>query len=197
MKQPDFNKQELIPAIIQDAKTRKVLMLGYMNKEAYQKTLDTSLVTFFSRSKNRLWTKGESSENFLKLIDYKIDCDNDTILIYAEPQGPTCHTGADTCWDEMNASANFLDELQYIIRDRKLNPSEQSYTTKLFNSGIAKVAQKVGEEAVETVIEAMKPDKELLKQESADLLFHLLVLLEASDVSLDEVIDVLKKRHKK
>lgn len=197
MKQPDFNKQELIPAIIQDAKTRKVLMLGYMNKEAYQKTLDTSLVTFFSRSKNRLWTKGESSENFLKLIDCKIDCDNDTILIYAEPQGPTCHTGADTCWDEMNTSANFLDELQYIIRDRKLNPSEQSYTTKLFNSGIAKVAQKVGEEAVETVIEAMKPDKELLKQESADLLFHLLVLLEASDVSLDEVIDVLKKRHKK
>ncbi len=197
MKQPDFNKQELIPAIIQDAKTRKVLMLGYMNKEAYQKTLDTSLVTFFSRSKNRLWTKGESSENFLKLIDFKIDCDNDTILIYVEPQGPTCHTGADTCWDEMNASANFLDELQYIIRDRKLNPSEQSYTTKLFNSGVAKVAQKVGEEAVETVIEAMKPDKELLKQESADLLFHLLVLLEASNVSLDEVIDVLKKRHKK
>jgi phosphoribosyl-AMP cyclohydrolase / phosphoribosyl-ATP pyrophosphohydrolase len=197
MKQPDFGKQSLIPAIIQDAKTRKVLMLGYMNEEAYQKTLETNLVTFFSRSKNRLWTKGESSENFLKLIDYKIDCDNDTILMYAEPVGPTCHTGADTCWDETNTGAVFLDELQYIIRDRKLNPSEQSYTTKLFNSGIAKIAQKVGEEAVETVIEAMKPDRELLKQESADLLFHLLVLLEASDVSLDEVIDVLKKRHKK
>jgi phosphoribosyl-ATP pyrophosphohydrolase/phosphoribosyl-AMP cyclohydrolase len=197
MKQPDFKKQELIPAIIQDAKTRKVLMLGYMNEEAYDKTLKTSLVTFFSRSKNCLWTKGETSGNHLKLIDYKVDCDNDTILIYAEPHGPTCHTGADTCWDEMNSSVIFLEELQYIIRDRKLNPSEQSYTTKLFNSGIAKVAQKLGEEAVETVIEAMKPDKELLKQESADLLFHLLVLLEASDVSLDEVIDVLKKRHKK
>ena len=197
MKQPDFKKHGLIPAIIQDAKTRKVLMLGYMNEEAYQKTLNTSLVTFFSRSKNRLWTKGESSENYLKLIDYKIDCDNDTILIYAEPQGPTCHTGADTCWYEINTSDSFLDELQYIIRDRKLNPSENSYTTKLFNTGIAKIAQKVGEEAVETVIEAMKPDKELLKQESADLLFHLLVLLEASDVSLEEVVDVLKKRHKK
>ena len=197
MKQPDFGKQTLIPAIIQDAKTRKVLMLGYMNEEAYYKTLETNLITFFSRSKNRLWIKGETSGNHLNLIDYKIDCDNDTILMYAEPVGPTCHTGADTCWDETNTGAAFLEELQYIIRDRKLNPSEQSYTTKLFNSGIAKIAQKVGEEAVEVVIEAMKPDKELLKQESADLLFHLLVLLEASDVSLDEVIDVLKKRHKK
>jgi phosphoribosyl-ATP pyrophosphohydrolase/phosphoribosyl-AMP cyclohydrolase len=197
MKQPDFGKQTLIPAIIQDAKTRKVLMLGYMNEESYYKTLETNLITFFSRSKNRLWIKGETSGNHLNLIDYKIDCDNDTILMYAEPVGPTCHTGADTCWDETNTGAAFLEELQYIIRDRKLNPSEQSYTTKLFNSGIAKIAQKVGEEAVEVVIEAMKPDKELLKQESADLLFHLLVLLEASDVSLDEVIDVLKKRHKK
>jgi phosphoribosyl-ATP pyrophosphohydrolase/phosphoribosyl-AMP cyclohydrolase len=197
MKQPDFGKQTLIPAIIQDAKTRKVLMLGYMNEEAYQKTLETNLITFFSRSKNRLWIKGETSGNHLNLIDYKVDCDNDTILMYAEPVGPTCHTGADTCWDETNTGAAFLEELQYIIRDRKLNPSEQSYTTKLFNSGIAKIAQKVGEEAVETVIEAMKPDRELLKQESADLLFHLLVLLEASDVSLDDVVDVLKKRHKK
>jgi phosphoribosyl-ATP pyrophosphohydrolase/phosphoribosyl-AMP cyclohydrolase len=197
MKQPDFGKQNLIPAIIQDAKTRKVLMLGYMNEEAYQKTLETNLITFFSRSKNRLWIKGETSGNHLNLIDYKVDCDNDTILMYAEPVGPTCHTGADTCWDETNTRAAFLEELQYIIRDRKLNPSEQSYTTKLFNSGIAKIAQKVGEEAVETVIEAMKPDRELLKQESADLLFHLLVLLEASDVSLDDVVDVLKKRHKK
>jgi len=197
MKQPDFGKQTLIPAIIQDAKTRKVLMLGYMNEEAYQKTLETNLITFFSRSKNRLWIKGETSGNHLKLVDYKVDCDNDTILMYAEPVGPTCHTGADTCWDETNTGAAFLEELQYIIRDRKLNPSEQSYTTKLFNSGIAKIAQKVGEEAVETVIEAMKPDRELLKQESADLLFHLLVLLEASDVSLDDVVDVLKKRHKK
>lgn len=197
MKQPDFGKQNLIPAIIQDAKTRVVLMLGYMNEDAYNKTLETNLITFFSRSKNRLWTKGETSGNHLKLIDYKVDCDNDTILMYAEPQGPTCHTGADTCWDEINTGAAFLEELQYIIRDRKLNPSEQSYTTKLFNLGIAKIAQKVGEEAVETVIEAMKPDKELLKQESADLLFHLLVLLEASDTSLDDVVDVLKKRHKK
>lgn len=197
MQQPDFNKHELIPAIIQDAKTRKVLMLGYMNNEAYCKTLDTQLVTFFSRSKNRLWTKGETSGNHLKLIEAKIDCDNDTILIYAEPQGPTCHTGSDTCWNEKNTSADFLNELQYIIRDRKLNPKENSYTTKLFNSEIAKIAQKVGEEATETVIEAMKQDKERLKEESADLLFHLLVLLEASDCSLDEVVDVLKKRHKK
>jgi phosphoribosyl-ATP pyrophosphohydrolase/phosphoribosyl-AMP cyclohydrolase len=197
MQQPDFNKQALLPAIVQDAATRKVLMLGYMNEEAYHKTLATSLVTFFSRSKNRLWTKGETSGNTLKLIEHKIDCDNDTILIYAEPNGPTCHTGSDTCWSEVNTGASFLDELQYIIRDRKNNPSETSYTTQLFNSGIAKIAQKVGEEAVETVIEAMKPDKQLLKQESADLLYHLLVLLEASEVSLEEVIDVLRKRHKK
>lgn len=197
MQQPDFNKQTLIPAIIQDAATKKVLMLGYMNEEAYNKTLATSFVTFFSRSKNRLWTKGETSGNTLKLIEHKIDCDNDTILIYAEPNGPTCHTGADTCWNEINTGSSFLDELQFIIRDRKNNPSETSYTTQLFNSGIAKIAQKVGEEAVETVIEAMKPNKQLLKQESADLLYHLLVLLEASEVSLDEVVEVLKNRHKK
>jgi phosphoribosyl-ATP pyrophosphohydrolase/phosphoribosyl-AMP cyclohydrolase len=197
MQQPDFQKQELIPAIIQDAKTRKVLMLGYMNEAAYKQTLGTELVTFFSRSKNRLWTKGETSGNHLKLIESKVDCDNDTILIYAQPQGPTCHLGTDTCWNEKNISADFLNELQYVIRDRKLNPKENSYTTKLFNSEIAKIAQKVGEEATETVIEAMRKDKERLKEESADLLFHLLVLLEASDTSLDEVTEVLKKRHQK
>jgi phosphoribosyl-AMP cyclohydrolase / phosphoribosyl-ATP pyrophosphohydrolase len=197
MNLPDFNKHELIPAVIQDFKTKKVLMLGYMNQEAFQKTLETELVTFFSRSKNRLWTKGETSGNHLKLVETKVDCDNDTILIYAEPLGPVCHTGSDTCWNEKNISSDFLNELQYIIRERKLNPKGNSYTTKLFNSEISKIAQKVGEEATETVIEAMKKDKEKLKEESADLLYHLLVLLEASDTSLDEVVEVLKKRHLK
>jgi len=194
---PDFKKQKLIPAIIQDAVTLKVLMLGYMNEEALTQTQQTGLVTFFSRSKNRLWVKGETSGNHLKFVEAKIDCDNDTILIYANPTGPVCHTNADTCFDEINSSESFLQELVSIIKDRKQNPSEKSYTTKLFNSGIAKIAQKVGEEATETVIEAMKPNKELLKEESADLLFHLLVLLEAGDTSLNDVVEVLKKRHKK
>lgn len=194
---PNFESNALIPAIVQDNITRKVLMLGYMNQEAYQQTLATGLVTFFSRSKNRIWVKGETSKHFLKLIDYKIDCDNDTILIFAHPEGPTCHTGTDTCFNEINQSATFLDELQYIIRDRKVNPKSNSYTTELLDSGIAKIAQKVGEEAVETIIEAMKPDKEKLKEETADLLFHLLVLLEASEVSLEEVVQVLAKRHQK
>ncbi len=172
-------------------------MLGYMNEEAFKQTLETKLVTFFSRSKNRLWVKGETSGNHLKFVEAKIDCDSDTILIYANPTGPVCHTGSDTCFDEINRSENFLNELVSIIKDRRKNPSESSYTTKLFNSGIAKIAQKVGEEATETVIEAMKPNKELLKEESADLLYHLLVLLEASDTSLQEVTEVLRKRHKK
>lgn len=194
---PDFKKQILIPAIVQDAVTLKILMLGYMNEEAFRQTQETGWVTFFSRSKNRLWVKGETSGNHLKFVEAKIDCDNDTILIYAIPTGPVCHTGSDTCFDEINSSGNFLNELVSIIKDRKKNPSENSYTTKLFNSGIAKIAQKVGEEATETVIEAMKPNKELLKEESADLLYHLLVLLEASDTSLKEVEEVLNKRHKK
>lgn len=194
---PNFERNALIPAIVQDHTTRKVLMLGYMNQEAYQQTLATGLVTFFSRSKNRIWVKGETSKHFLKLIDHKVDCDHDTILIFAHPEGPTCHTGTDTCFNEINQSATFLDELQYIIRDRKVNPKPNSYTTQLLDSGIAKMAQKVGEEAVETIIEAMKPDKEKLKEETADLLFHLLVLLEASEVSLEEVVQVLAKRHQK
>jgi phosphoribosyl-ATP pyrophosphohydrolase/phosphoribosyl-AMP cyclohydrolase len=195
MQQPDFDKYELIPAIVQDAQTRKVLMLGYMNHQAYQKTLETRLVTFYSRSKNRLWTKGETSGHYLKLMDIKTDCDNDTLLVYVLPDGPVCHTGNDTCWNEKNTSAYFLNELQYLIRDRKLNPKENSYTNRLFHAGISQIALKVGEEAIETIVEAMKKDKIRLIEESADLLYHLLVLLEASDCSLDDVTDVLKKRH--
>jgi len=197
MRTPDFDKNELLPAIIQDIQTRKVLMLGYMNAEAWKQTHDTRKVTFFSRSKNRLWTKGEESGNFLKFIEAKIDCDHDTILIFVQPEGPVCHTGTDTCWEERNTSSNFLEELSGIIRERSLQPSETSYTTKLFEAGIAKISQKVGEEAVETIIEAMKQDRAKLHEEAADLLYHLLVLLEASDTSLDEVVEVLRKRHKK
>jgi len=188
----------LLPAIIQDSLTGKVLMLGYMNAEALQKTLEESKVTFFSRSKQRLWTKGETSDNFLHVREVLTDCDHDTILIKAEPAGPTCHTGADTCFDEVNeGKAPFLNYLQkQIIRDRKENPSDASYTTSLFKSGVNKIAQKVGEEAVEVVIEAKDQDDELFKGEVADLLFHLLVLLEHKNIDLDAVINVLRTRHR-
>jgi phosphoribosyl-AMP cyclohydrolase / phosphoribosyl-ATP pyrophosphohydrolase len=195
----DFNKSNgLVPAIIQDIDTKKVLMLAYMNEEAYNKTIETRRVTFFSRSKNRLWTKGETSNNFLNLIDIKVDCDNDTLLVMVKPEGPTCHTGSATCWNEENkASYGFLSELEQIISDRKENPSDKSYTSSLFTKGINKIAQKLGEEAVELVIEAKDENKELFVNEAADLMFHFLVLLKAKDIKLEEIVELLVERHKK
>jgi phosphoribosyl-ATP pyrophosphohydrolase/phosphoribosyl-AMP cyclohydrolase len=195
----DFTKMNgLIPAIVQDALTGKVLMQGFMNEEALAKTQENGMVTFFSRSKDRLWTKGETSGNFLELVSMKVDCDGDSILVKANPKGPVCHTGADTCWDEDNSSkTGFIDQLRAIIKDRKNNPSDTSYTASLFAKGINKIAQKVGEEAVEIVIEAKDDNKELFLGEAADLLFHYLVLLEAKGYELDEVMEVLIERHKK
>ncbi len=195
--QPDFSKG-LIPAIIQDAKTQKVLMLGYMNEEAYLKTIAEKRVTFFSRSKNRLWTKGETSENFLEVVNIRVDCDQDTILIQANPEGPTCHTGADTCFNEPNQdNAAWLDYLKHVIRSRKNETAAKSYTASLFQKGTHKIAQKVGEEAVELVIEALMKNDDLFKGEAADLLFHLLVLLEDRGIGLEEVIKLLQERHQK
>lgn len=195
----DFNKMNgLVPAIIQDATSGKVLMQGYMNEEALAKTQDSGMVTFFSRSKDRLWTKGETSGNFMEVVSIAGDCDGDAILVKAKPRGPVCHTGADTCFAEVNSSkTGFIDQLRAIIKDRKNNPSDQSYTASLFAKGINKVAQKVGEEAVEIVIEAKDDNKELFLGEAADLLFHYLVLLEAKGYELDEVMDVLIQRHQK
>lgn len=195
----DFDKYSdgLVPAIIQDAATRVVLMLGFMNKEALQQTSDTKLVTFYSRSKQRLWTKGETSKNFLHVLDIRFDCDADTILIKAEPDGPVCHTGADTCFNETNHSDNFLDTLESIITERKLNSDSASYTSSLFTKGINTMAQKVGEEAVELVIESKDNDADRFKNEAADLLFHYLVLLQAKDFKLKNVIEILKERHSK
>ncbi|SKC52904.1 bifunctional phosphoribosyl-AMP cyclohydrolase/phosphoribosyl-ATP diphosphatase HisIE [Ohtaekwangia koreensis] len=186
----------LVPCVVQDARTSRVLMLGFMNEEAYQKTLQYKKVTFFSRSKQRLWTKGETSGNFLELVDILLDCDQDTLLIKANPKGPACHTGADTCFNEKNDHWD-LSSLEAIIKDRKANPQAGSYTNKLLESGINKVAQKVGEEAVELVIEAKDDNKELFLGEASDLLYHYLVLLTAKGYSLNEVLDVLKKRHSK
>ena len=195
--QPDFSKG-LIPAIIQDAKTQKVLMLGYMNEEAYLKTITEKRVTFFSRSKNRLWTKGETSENYLEVVNHLVDCDQDTILIQANPEGPTCHTGTDTCFNEPNQdNAAWLDYLKHVIRTRKNETAEKSYTASLFQKGTHKIAQKVGEEAVELVIEALMKNDELFKGEAADLVFHLLVLLEDRGIGLEEVIKLLQERHQK
>lgn len=193
----DKSPDGLIPAIIQDSITGKVLMLGYMNAEAYQKTMTDKIVTFFSRSKQRLWTKGETSNNFLHVKNVLVDCDGDTILIYASPDGPTCHTGNDTCFQEINEDkVFFINRLRAVIKDRKLNPSDKSYTTELFKKGVNKVAQKVGEEAVELVIEAKDDNKELFLGEAADLFYHYLVLLEQKNYTFDEVLDVLIKRHK-
>jgi phosphoribosyl-ATP pyrophosphohydrolase/phosphoribosyl-AMP cyclohydrolase len=196
---PDFDKGNgLLPAIVQDGTTGKVLMQGYMNAEALEKTQKEGKVTFWSRSKERLWTKGETSENYLLVEGILLDCDQDSILIKATPQGPTCHTGAHTCFNENNSSrTGFIDQLRSIIKDRKENPSDKSYTASLFAKGINKVAQKVGEEAVELVIEAKDDDKSLFMGEAADLLYHYLVLLEAKGYSLDEVIAVLEDRHRK
>jgi phosphoribosyl-ATP pyrophosphohydrolase/phosphoribosyl-AMP cyclohydrolase len=195
--QPDFSKG-LIPAIIQDANTLKVLMLGYMNEEAYTKTTAEKRVTFFSRSKNRLWTKGETSENYLDVVSLSVDCDQDTILIQVNPAGPACHTGADTCFDDSNAdNAAWLDQLKHIIRSRKNASADSSYTASLFQKGTHKVAQKVGEEAVELVIEAMMKNDDLFKGEAADLLFHILVLLEDRGIGLEEIVKTLQARHQK
>ncbi len=192
------NKDGLVPAIIQDITTKNVLMLGYMNEEAYDKTISTKKVTFFSRTKNRLWTKGEESGNFLDLVDIKIDCDNDTLLIKVNPVGPTCHKGTDTCWNEENSqNYGFLSKLEKTITDRIENADAQkSYVASLFKKGINKVAQKVGEEAVEVVIEAKDSNDELFLNESADLLFHYLMLLQAKGYKLDDVVSILKSREK-
>jgi phosphoribosyl-ATP pyrophosphohydrolase/phosphoribosyl-AMP cyclohydrolase len=194
----DFTKSNdgLIPAIVQDFETKKVLMLGYMNLEAYEKTLLTNKVTFFSRSKNRLWTKGEESGHFLNLIEIKIDCDNDTLLIQAQPEGPICHTGSDTCWQESNTeNYGFLSKLENTIRNRRENSSaNKSYVASLFELGINKIAQKVGEEAVEVIIEAKDNNDVLFLNESADLLFHYLILLQAKGFQLEDVVSVLKDR---
>lgn len=194
---PDFTKMPdgLVPAVVQDVRTGVVLMLGYMNEEALARTKATGLVTFYSRSKQRLWTKGESSGNKLHLREIRLDCDQDAILIKAEPEGPICHTGDDTCWGERNQGNNFLKELEYIIHQRKDASPENSYTARLFAEGISKIAQKVGEEAVETVIEAMGDRREQLKNETADLLYHLLVLMAAKDLKLEEVEALLRERH--
>jgi phosphoribosyl-ATP pyrophosphohydrolase/phosphoribosyl-AMP cyclohydrolase len=202
----DFEKQNgLVPAVIQDASTKKVLMLGYMNEEAYEKTLDTKLVTFWSRSRNELWTKGETSGNFMKLVDISVDCDNDTLLVKVNPGGPVCHLGTDTCWGEENPhneqdesdDFSFLSHLEDVIQDRKENLSEKSYVASLFKKGINKIAQKVGEEGVEVVIEAMDNNDDLFLNESADLLFHQLILLQAKGYKLKDVVEVLKGREKK
>ena len=192
----DFDKGDgLVPAIVQDAVTKNVLMLGYMDQAAYDKTVETKKVTLYSRTKNRLWTKGEESGNFLELVDIKNDCDNDTLLVQANPIGPTCHKGTDTCWAEENSqSFGFLSKLEAVIKDRHDNPSDESYTTSLFKKGINKVAQKVGEEAVEVVIEAKDNNDDLFLNESADLMYHYLILLRAKGFSLKDVVKVLEGR---
>lgn len=195
-KKLDFAKLNgLLPCVVQDALTRVVLMVGFMNEEAYSRTVSERRVTFFSRSKNRLWTKGETTGHFLEVVDILLDCDGDTVLIKATPKGPTCHTGADTCFDEDNSIWN-LEALEATIKERKANPKPGSYTNRLLDSGINKVAQKVGEEAVELVIESKDENKDLFLGEAADLMYHYLVLLTAKGFSLADVLDVLKKRHR-
>ncbi|WP_299109882.1 bifunctional phosphoribosyl-AMP cyclohydrolase/phosphoribosyl-ATP diphosphatase HisIE [uncultured Winogradskyella sp.] len=195
----DFNKNPdgLVPAIIQDDSTNKILMLGYMNADALKKTIETKLVTFFSRTKQRLWTKGEESGNVLKLVDIKLDCDSDSLLIKVNPKGPTCHKGTDTCWNETNTETyGFISNLEDTIESRiKAGNSEKSYVASLFEKGINKIAQKVGEEAVEVVIEAKDDNDDLFLEESADLLFHYLMLLQAKGFKLNDVVEVLKKRN--
>ena len=199
----DFDKMGgLVPAIIQDADTRQVLMLGYMNQEAYDKTLATKKVTFWSRSRNCLWTKGETSGNFLHLVSIKADCDQDTLLVRATPDGPTCHTGTDTCWGEQNTPADhsdsplqFVSALQDFIEKRKEEMPEGSYTTRLFRDGIAKISQKVGEEALETVIEAINGPDDKLIYEAGDMIYHLLVMLTARGLRIEDIAEELRRRH--
>jgi phosphoribosyl-ATP pyrophosphohydrolase/phosphoribosyl-AMP cyclohydrolase len=195
---PDFSKSpdQLIPAVIQDAKTQKVLMLGYMNEAAFEATQKSQKVTFYSRSKQRLWTKGEESGNFLNVDSIHLDCDQDSLLIYANPEGPTCHKGTDTCWGEQNVnSLAFIAELEAIIGQRKAADDQNSYVASLFREGINKIAQKVGEEAVETVIEAKDNNDQLFLEESADLLFHFLVLLQAKGFKLNDIARTLSSRN--
>ncbi|GGH67986.1 phosphoribosyl-ATP pyrophosphohydrolase/phosphoribosyl-AMP cyclohydrolase [Filimonas zeae] len=194
----DFNKYAdgLVPAVIQDANTRKVLMLGFMNQEALDTTEHSGRVTFYSRSKQRLWTKGEESGNFLMLKEILLDCDDDTLLIKVEPMGPVCHTGADTCWNETNDSDGFLEHLEKVIQQRRHVSPDESYVAKLFQKGLNKIAQKVGEEAVEVVIEAKDNNDHLFKNEAADLLFHYLILLNAKGFSLKDITAVLQDRQK-
>ena len=193
----DFNKYAdgLVPAVVQDYNTQRVLMLGFMNEEALQKTEETALVTFYSRSKKRLWTKGEESGNHLHLKQILIDCDRDTLLVKAVPAGPVCHTGADTCWSERNGKDDFLYYLEDIIKLRRQSSDETSYVAGLFKKGINKIAQKVGEEAVELVIESKDVNRALFLGEAADLLFHYLILLQAKDCTLSDVIAILQQRH--
>jgi phosphoribosyl-ATP pyrophosphohydrolase/phosphoribosyl-AMP cyclohydrolase len=197
----DFSKYTdgLVPAIVQDSETGKVLMLGFMNEEAVAKSGAEGKITFYSRSKQRLWTKGETSGHYLLLKEMLVDCDNDTLLLKATPIGPTCHTGADTCFNEDNhtkTGVQFLSHLEQIIEQRRSHPSEKSYTSSLFAKGMNKIAQKVGEEAVELVIEAKDDNRELFLNEAADLMFHYLILLQAKGYRLNDVIDILQKRHK-
>lgn len=193
----DFEKMNgLVPAIIQDAKTLKVLMLGFMNEDAYKKTVETGKVTFWSRTKQRLWTKGETSGNFLNVVSIKNDCDNDTLLIKVNPVGPVCHTGADTCWNETNENPiMFLTELQRFIEKRHEEMPEGSYTTSLFKEGLSRITQKVGEEAVELVIESIKGDNERLIYEASDMLYHLIVLLTSKGLSIEDIAKELINRH--
>lgn len=192
----DFTKADgLVPVVVQDAATRAVLMLGYMNEAALEKTLAEGRVTFFSRSKQRLWMKGETSGNFLELVDLQLDCDQDTLLALVNPKGPTCHTGTDTCFGTAN-EGEFVRQLEKVIQQRRDEPSDQSYTSSLFRKGINKVAQKVGEEAVELVIEAKDDNEELFLNEAADLLYHYLVLLAAKGYAWEDVMKVLRSRHK-
>jgi phosphoribosyl-ATP pyrophosphohydrolase/phosphoribosyl-AMP cyclohydrolase len=195
----DFKKYSdgLVPAVIQDVDTHKVLMLGFMNEDAWNETMQSGKVTFHSRSKKRLWTKGEESGNFLELRSAAVDCDNDTLLIKVHPLGPVCHTGADTCWDEKNHKQDFIYYLEDIIELRKKVTPEESYVARLFHKGINKIAQKVGEEAVETVIEAKDNNDDLFLNESADLLFHYLILLNAKGYRLKDIADILQQRHAK
>lgn len=199
VKRLDFSKYEkgIIPVVVQDASTNVVLMLGYMNQEALLETIETELVTFYSRSKQRLWVKGETSKNFLHFVDMKTDCDFDALLIKAKPEGPVCHTGAETCFNEDNVSEDFLKTLEKIILGRKKYPVSGSYTSTLFKKGLNSIAQKVGEEAVELVIEAKDNHKKLFLNEAADLIFHTMVLLREKNVELDEVLDILRERHQK
>lgn len=195
----EFSKYNdgLVPAIIQDVDTARVLMMGFMNKQAFDQTMATEKITFFSRSKNRIWVKGEESGNFLNLKSFAVDCDNDTLLFKVKPDGPTCHTGADTCWGEINHSDDFLSHLETIIELRKHSQDKSSYVNSLFEKGINKIAQKVGEEAVELVIEAKDENSELFLNEAADLLFHYLILLNAKGYALKDVKHILQQRHKK
>lgn len=195
----DFSKSpgNLVPVIVQDNLTDRVLMLGYMNSLALQQTIDTKLVTFYSRSKQKIWVKGETSKNFLHLIDIKTDCDNDTLLVTAMPDGPVCHTGAETCFNEANTTDDFLAVLESIISNRKQNRDAASYISSLFHKGINSIVQKVGEETVELIIESKDDNENLFLNEAADLLFHYLILLQAKEKKLADVVEILKQRHKK